>query len=330
MGVVTGIEWCDHTFNPWIGCTKVSAACDHCYAETLAKRYGWATWGPGEARKRTSEANWHKPIAWNNAAREAGVRRRVFCSSLADVFDAEVSDDWRLDLMVLIGLTPCLDWLLLTKRPQVAKKWFEARRVPDNVWLGTTVEDQKMADLRIPILLSIPAKVRFLSCEPMLGPIDLHALVRKPDYEDQCMPGFHDVDRFVTSALHGSDGVLMKSGYSWWQEDDPGRRINWVIAGGESGAKARPSHPDWFRALRDQCAAAGVPYFFKQWGEWLPEDDAYDRDLKCIEAGPPPNGMYRVGKKGAGAMLDGTLHREFPAYEATSESKDPAQSRARQ
>lgn len=167
MGEKTGIEWTDHTFNPWIGCTKVSAACDNCYAETLVNRYGWAKWGHGEARKRTSDANWQKPMQWNRSAAKTSVRRRVFCASLADVFDAEVSDRWRLDLMQLIHATPSLDWQLLTKRPQVAKKFFESQAMPTNVWLGTTVEDQKMADLRIPILLSIKAKVRFLSCEPL-------------------------------------------------------------------------------------------------------------------------------------------------------------------
>lgn len=167
------IEWTDHTFNPWIGCTKVSAACDHCYAEALAKRYGWVTWGPGEKRKRTSEANWHKPIVWNRKAEQEGVRRRVFCASLADVFDAEVSDQWQLDLLALMDNTRNLDWLLLTKRPQVAKKFRDRFYWPTNFWLGTTVENQEMADLRIPTLINTSAPVRFLSCEPLLGPITI-------------------------------------------------------------------------------------------------------------------------------------------------------------
>lgn len=175
MGEITGISWTDHTFNPWIGCTRVSAACDHCYAETLVKRYGWAKWGAGEARKRTSDGNWRKPLQWNRKAAAAGVRRRVFCASLADVFDAEVIDEWRIELMGLIRETPSLDWLLLTKRPQVAKKFFDSYIDPPlNIWLGTTAEDQKMLDLRAPILRSIPAKVHFLSVEPMLGPMRLN------------------------------------------------------------------------------------------------------------------------------------------------------------
>lgn len=172
MGKETAIEWTDHTFNPWIGCTKVSAACDHCYAETLMDtRWGKVKWGAGEKRVRTSEANWRQPLAWDRAAKAAGIRRRVFCASLADVFDNEVEDGWRFDLMQVIRGTPNLDWLLLTKRPQVAAKWWRHQAMPDNIWLGTTVEDQKMADLRIPILFDIPTKVRFLSVEPMLGRI---------------------------------------------------------------------------------------------------------------------------------------------------------------
>lgn len=167
MGATTEIAWCDATFNPWIGCTKVSDACDHCYAETLAKRYGWAKWGAKEPRKMTSPANWRKPYQWDREAKAAGIRKRVFCASLADVFDAEVDDEWRVLLLEMILATPNLDWLLLTKRPQVAKKFFDGI-VPRNVWLGVTVENQKIADLRIPILLSIPARIRFLSCEPLL------------------------------------------------------------------------------------------------------------------------------------------------------------------
>jgi protein gp37 len=220
MGESTKIEWCDHTFNPWIGCTAVSPACDHCYAESLARRYGWAKWGKGAPRKLTSDANWRKPLAWDRAAEKAGVRRRVFCASLADVFDAEIPDAWRLKLMQLIWSTPNLDWLVLSKRPQVGKKFFEHQAMPANVWLGTTVEDQKMANLRIPILLSIPARVRFLSCEPLLSDIQLRT--------------------------------------EWLM------RLDWIIAGSESGHGARPCDLDWVRSLRDQCQTAGVHFFWKQ------------------------------------------------------------------
>jgi protein gp37 len=290
------IEWTDHSFSPWIGCTRVSPACDHCYAADMAKRYGWAKWGPGEIRRFAATSTWKQTLTWNRKAQRDGVRRRVFCSHLSDVFDAEVDDEWRVVLTERIHETPWLDWLLLTKRPKVAAQFFDDVGVPSNVWMGTTIENQTMADLRIPILLTIPAKVRFLSCEPLLGPIDLRAI-----------PWGH------ATALTG---------------------LHWVIAGGESGAKARPSHPDWFRALRDQCAAAGVPFFFKQNGEHAP---VYDRDRddpdwrRCDRVvRETPNGqwlnfaggqgfhgervvrMNRVGKKMAGALLDGREHRDCP------------------
>lgn len=318
MSTVTKIEWCDHTFNPWIGCTKVSPACDHCYAEALARRYNWAPWGPGEERRLTSETTWRQPLAWNRAAQRAGVRRRVFCASLADIFDAEVPDVWRGELFAdVIDKTPHLDWLLLTKRPQVAAKWFAEEPAPANVWLGTTVEDQKMAELRIPILLSIQVTKRFLSCEPLLGPIDLTALCT----------GHYFIDSLVGVRYHDSpDGTPTEPTFG---------DIDWVIAGGESGPKTRPPHPDWFRSLRDQCRGAQVPFFFKQWGEWLPriDRDKADPDWRLDYAvqnreprtyqhlnlaggqgfhGERVHLMKRVGKAAAGAMLDGREWREFP------------------
>ena len=168
------IEWCDHTFNCWMGCTKVSPACDLCYAERLTKRFGHAEWGPHAERVRTSAANWKKPYAWERRARtDPGSRPRVFCASLADVFENRIPEQWRADLFQLIRETPTLDWLLLTKRPQLIAKLLP----PDwgagygNVWLGTTVENQEEADRRIPHLTAVPAVVRFLSAEPLLGPI---------------------------------------------------------------------------------------------------------------------------------------------------------------
>lgn len=289
MGADTKIEWADHTFNPWTGCQAVSAACDHCYAEAQAKRAPrtFGGWGPHAERKRTSESYWRQPLKWNSEARKAGTRPRVFCASMADVFDNAVPAAWRCDLWDLIAETPHLDWLLLTKRTSnifgmlplrshgALKGWGTAGY--PNVWLGTTVENQAEADRRIPHLLAVPAAKRFLSCEPLLGPLNLaqwHA--------------FHRID--------APD----------WQPT-----IDWVIAGGESGPKARPSHPDWFRSLRDQCQAAGVPFFFKQWGEWVSVSEV-------AGVGPHhhfPGGatVRRVGKKAAGATLDGREWREVPA-----------------
>lgn len=318
MGETTEISWTDHTFNPWIGCTNVSPACDNCYAEKLVHRYGWAKWGAGEPRKVTSDANWRKPLAWDRKAKRDGVRRRVFCASLADVFDAEVPDDWRDNLTSLIQDTPNLDWLLLTKRPNVALKyWKRQGSVPGNVWMGTTVENQSMADLRIPALLQIPARVRFLSCEPLLGPVNLRSV-----------------------AWHGTTVQVLIG--------DP--KLSWIIAGGESGPRARPSHPDWFRQLRDQCQAAGVAFHHKQNGEWseygggngwrrtsapdaLPQrGQVFDQSNFCdglalfdgqsfetawpFPQHPSPGPcMVKVGKAKSGAMLDGREWREFPTQE---------------
>lgn len=248
MGENTAIEWCDHSWNPWSGCTRVSAACDHCYAEAMAKRAPrtFGSWVPGGARKRTSEANWREPLRWNRAAEKVGGRFRVFCASMADVFDNQVYPAWRCDLWDLIWETAHLDWLLLTKRPQNIAKMLPVKaqgaladwgRGWPNVWLGTTVENQAEADRRIPHLLSVPAHVHFVSCEPLLGPLDIR----------RHLIGHED---------HGGTGQCI----GWTPP------IDWVICGGESGPRARPMHPDWARSLRDQCQAAGAPFFMKQMG----------------------------------------------------------------
>jgi protein gp37 len=227
VGEHTEIAWTDHTFNPWWGCFKVSAGCTNCYAETFSKRVGQHIWGPPATtpRRLFGEKHWAEPLKWNLAAEREGVRKRVFCASMADVFeDHPMLSPEREKLWALIERTPMLDWQLLTKRPEniltmVPYDWQEG--TPDNVWLGTSVENQEQAEIRISWLLTAPASVLFLSCEPLLGDVDL------------------------TPWLGG---------------------INWVIAGGESGPKHRPFDPGWARSLRDQCTAAGVPYFFKQVG----------------------------------------------------------------
>ncbi|CAO3426567.1 phage Gp37/Gp68 family protein [Azospirillum argentinense] len=334
MAENSAIEWTDATFNPWIGCTKVSPACDHCYAETLSKARLGVPWGAGQPRRRTSVQNWNLPLRWNRKAAKEGRRMRVFCASLADVFDAEVPDDWRDDLFALIAATPHLDWLLLTKRPKVMRDfanraarcgehWLASKGAPPvqwplpNVWLGTTVENQAMAEARIPHLLATPAAVRFLSMEPLLGPVDLHRL-DAPD-------AFHDHLNALTGELliDGGSGLARHA------------RLHWIIAGGESGPKARPSHPDWFRSLRDQCAAAGVPFLLKQWGEWAPGENAGGPMTRTEQAATLINDewdferitptrsaemhrddepdLYRVGKRNAGRLLDGVLHDALPA-----------------
>ena len=298
MGERTGIEWTDHTFNPWIGCTRVSPACDHCYAERFAANRLGVGWGPHAERRRTAASTWRLPLAWDRKAERGGVRRRVFCASLADVFDHAVPPEWRADLWDLICATPFLDWLLLTKRPQNIRKmlpagWGEGR---PNVWLGTTGENQREAERRIPHLLAVPARLRFLSCEPLLGPLDLTCIAAR---DDDCA--------YQLDALRG-EHRLSGCGSISSQTFSGKPRIHWVIAGGESGPDARPSHPDWFRSLRDQCKQAGVPFFFKQWGEYAP--------VGVVDRGPATDHAEfvwkRVGKKAAGATLDGREWREMP------------------
>lgn len=222
------IEWTDHTFNPWIGCTNVSPGCDHCYAEAWSKRSGLVKWG-NSPRRRTSEAYWRAPMKWQAASAAFlathGRRQRVFCASLADVFDNKADATWRRELFELIASTPGLDWLLLTKRPQNIKKMLPARWGASgfaNVWLGTTAEDQERYDLRWPVLSQIPAVVRFISYEPAIGPLRLREGVQ-PD---------------------------------------------WLISGGESGHGARRMQPQWIRDVMNDCKQNGVAPFHKQWGAY--------------------------------------------------------------
>jgi protein gp37 len=186
MADTTEIAWCDSTHNHWLGCMKVSAGCRNCYAESMMdKRYGRVKWGQMKTettepsvgtRVLTSEANRRKPLLWNKRALEFfakhGRRQRVFCSSLADVFDNQVPSEWRADLWALIDATPNLDWLLLTKRPENIRKMMPQSWAP-NIWLGTTCEDQAAYDRRWPILRAVPAAVRFISYEPAIGPLEL-------------------------------------------------------------------------------------------------------------------------------------------------------------
>ena len=220
MAENTKIEWATHSFNPWIGCTKISRACDHCYAESMTRRWGHPELWEGE-RRRTSEAYWKKPLGWNQRAASSGERPRVFCASLADVFDNQVPGEWRADLWKLVRATPNLDWLLLTKRPQNIEWMLPQGWYPDgwpNVWLGATCEDQLEYDRRfVPHLARLPARVRFISYEPALGPLKLG--------------------------------------------DSP---PHWVIAGGESGPKARRTPEAWFRDMRDECQRKRVAFFQKQ------------------------------------------------------------------
>lgn len=275
MGEQTNISWCDHTFNPWIGCTKVSPACDGCYAEAMMdKRYGRVQWGaPGKGngtRVRTSPGNWHQPIRWNKAAEKAGTRPFVFCASLADVFDNQIPAEWRSDLFALIRSTPSLVWLLLTKRPQnIIRLSADAGGLPWNAALGATFANQAEYDRDRMKLWEAGQRLAplftFGSFEPLLGLVIL--------------------DKYAP---------------------------DWIITGGETdqgGHKARPTHPDWFRSLRDQCAAAGVAYHHKQNGEWT----EVATGQSVWRMGDTP--MAKVGKNRSGRLLDGREHNDRPGVE---------------
>ncbi|MFM0155694.1 phage Gp37/Gp68 family protein [Paraburkholderia sediminicola] len=312
------IEWCDHTFNPWIGCTAISPGCANCYAAAWAKRYG------RDFADRTRTKTWAEPIRWNaqhaEFFAEHGRRQRVFCASLADVFDNTVDPAWRADLFDLIEKTPSLDWLLLTKRignvmsmiSETAQYQFdldclEKPHLPDNVWLGATIVNQEEAERDIPKLLAVSARVRFLSMEPLLGPVNFEGMFASSDVRDR------------TNVLEALD---------------------WVIVGGESGKDGRPMHPDWARNIRDQCEAAGTKFLFKQWGEWAPGEncggpmkrtervaDWWDGEWKFDTLTPGASAgmhyddeptVYRVGKKTAGRHLDGRTHDDFPVIAGLS------------
>ena len=223
------IEWTDHTFNPWIGCTKVSDGCKFCYADLMASRFGHAVWGPKGTRKTPSANYWKQPLKWNKEAVKAGTRIRVFCASMGDVFEDATTmpaSEWskvvdaRKGLFDLIDSTPELDWLILTKRPEnIVKLWPGGFR--SNVWLGTSIEDRRVLDREAELSQARHlCPVHFLSVEPLIGPVTLDLAL-----------------------------------------------IDWVIVGGESGHSARPFDPVWADAVLNQCTTANVPFFMKQLGQ---------------------------------------------------------------
>lgn len=263
------IEWTTHTFNPWWGCVKMSPACKHCYAQAWSKRLGQDIWGINSPRRFFGERHWAEPLQWDKVAASTGARARVFCASMADVFeDRDDLDESRSRLWELIQATTSLDWLLLTKRPDRVLGYVPWADIwPENVWIGTTVENQEWADKRLPALAAIPAAVRFISAEPLLGPLSL-------------------------------DG---------WAH-----AVDWVITGGESGPRARPSSPSWFRNLLNDCMAADIPFHFKQWGDWAPGQCL---NLAKARSASVDDGttMHRVGKKAAGRILDGLTWDGLPS-----------------
>ncbi|MBI2307547.1 MAG: phage Gp37/Gp68 family protein [Rhodocyclales bacterium] len=317
MADKTKIEWADATWNPVTGCSKVSQGCKHCYAERQWPRMTRLV--PSYAGRDFTDVACHadrldQPLRWKKP-------RRVFVNSMSDLFHEVVPDDFILSVFVTMAAARQHTFQILTKRParmlDLMTRWKAAGLLLRegcgvelrNVWLGVSVEDQATADERIPLLLQTPAAVRWISAEPLLGPVDLTAT---PAGDILCRCG----------------GCM---------EMTPDTRIDWVVAGGESGKNARPMHPAWARSLRDQCAAAGVPFLFKQWGEWL-RSDLVDSETQstvwrdrthfemrdagmlhefspALPPGPPHfscNHFLRVGKRAAGRLLDGVQHDAYP------------------
>lgn len=331
------IEWCDFTANPWVGCQKVGPGCDHCYAETRDKRFhGGVHWGPGAPRHRTVPATRNAPLKWNREAQafreEHGHWPRVFSGSLCDLFDNAVDPIWRRDHWAVIRETKNLRWMLLTKRignvlAMLPEGWLDGGF--DHVGIMITVVNQVEANRDVPRLLDLPMsgnQWRGVSNEPALGPVDY--------------------TRIVSSNRYGFGGIYDALRGVWRPGDDEGAAVrdprasvlDWIVWGGESGDDARPPHPAWARAVRDQCAEAGTAFLMKQWGEWAPHQPKAggnlggdvrrglvrlvhpsgrsDEEIFVASAGrsTEPGSCYmgRVGKARAGRELDGRVHHEFP------------------
>lgn len=340
-----GIVWTDQTWNPIRGCTRVSAGCENCYAEAMAARFCGAG-QPYEGTINPETKRWNsmvrlvpekleEPLHWTRP-------RRIFVNSMSDLFHPSVPDEYIDKVFAVMALCPQHTFQVLTKRPERMRnylseypgfRWIDAIRKiqppPDgkgvllnttsgalpNVWLGVTVENQQAADERIPLLLQTPAAVRWVSVEPMLGRVDL-------------------CEHF--GMWWNSTMRCFESSGREFNRPRGERGIDWVVCGGESGPKARQMHPDWVCSLRDQCKAAGVPFMFKQWGEWMPEANmthtmrmADNGSQECLyvrldggthwidkddheEYSASDVRMTKVGKKTAGRLLDGVLHDEYP------------------
>lgn len=300
---MTKIEWTEETWNPIIGCSKVSPGCDHCYAERMANRLvgmGQESYNNVMEARIGQAPRWNgkthlvesaldKPLHWKKP-------RTIFVCSMGDLFHESVMWSWIDQVMEVIEKCPQHTFMVLTKRPEIMQAFFEQANYPDilsNLWLGVTAENQEMADKRIPVLLQVPAAKRFVSVEPMLGPVNLSYLETK---------GGDHID-----ALNGMEYFTVD--HTTRQDHRIINKLDWVICGGESGPGARPMHADWARSLRDQCQEAEVPFFFKQWGEYLHESQICPSNNASKDM---ENHYYRFGKKKAGHLLDGKEWRAKP------------------
>jgi protein gp37 len=325
VGSDTKIEWANHTWNPWYGCTPVSEGCANCYALRRMMQLKRVE-GPGDIR-RASEATWRFPLSKKVKAGD-----RVFVCSWGDFFHEDVPEDWRWEAFGMMDERPDVTFLLLTKRAEAMREWVEMIQGEwadsetsrekgwiakhRHIWLAVTAENQPRADERITTLLSIdwPGK-KGVSIEPMLGPVELVqamgvGLCRECNGEEVISNPKHDLHPNQTGDLPEHDWCPVCT--------DAGERkvygLDWIIAGGETGPNARPANPEWFRGIRDQCVAARVPFFFKQWGEWLPADHFMDARLTLDDAviHGDADEPFRVGKKRAGRLLDGRTWNEVP------------------
>ena len=300
MSADTTIEWADDTTSPWWGCARVSPACQHCYAEGMSARFHRGSWGPAGERALRVDACLADLARFARRGVREGRPRRVFLGSMCDVFEAraDLAEPRKRLWDGLHRLGEGARVLVLTKRAEEMAEWAAAFGWPGVCWAGVTVEDQQRVGERIPHLLRVPARVRFISAEPLLGALDLRRWLR--------FRGFRD--------------------YGGGLEIGPA--LPWVIVGGESGPGARPMHPDWARSLRDQCESTAA-YFFKQWGEWAPLEwscvidaergrvstgDGYPDGYRWVAYHRFEGGqeMARLGKRAAGRLLDGRTWNEMP------------------
>ena len=346
MADKTSIEWTDATWNIVTGCTKVSPGCDRCYAETFAERWRGT---PGHHFENGFDVQLRPerldlPLKWRKP-------RKVFVNSMSDLFHDAVPDQFIIDVFARMWWAPQHTFQVLTKRhgrmrsllPRIEEPLRRMERdlalvdaptpltwpLP-NVWLGVSVEDQKWADIRIPALLDTPAAVRWISAEPLLGPIDLGIDDPHAGHDSDDVNG-HPHPSICLDCSDIDAGIEVE----YWRRDPGGPRLDWVVTGGESGPGARPMHPDWARSLRDQCQHAGVPFLFKQHGEWVSFADSsrwvsgWDTDrVRWVapDGSVHPFGDFngsaehqtwhrvqRLGKKAAGRELDGRTWDEFPS-----------------
>ncbi|MGH8156612.1 MAG: DUF5131 family protein [Rhodanobacter sp.] len=354
------IEWTEATWNPLIGCSRVSTGCRGCYAERMAARFA----GEGQLYQgliHPSTRGWNgtvrlmpdvltKPLRWKRP-------RRIFVNSMSDLFHESVPDAWIDQIFAIMALSPHHTFQILTKRAERMRRYldgvsrhqvaraalqFTGRKHPNghdcdpvvcnttwplpNVWLGVSVENQETADERIPLLLQTHAAVRWLSCEPLLGPVDLTS-VAWPDkdnhYVDVLRGGYWNAEGHLALGPSAALGA-QRGGFTNHSDMN---RIDWVVVGGESGPGARPMHRKWVLSLRDQCQADGAhtPFFFKQWGEWAPATSGIWFYMIGDDAPFAPRatsknthrfgdgfGAVRIGKKRTGRLLDGVLHNAYP------------------